>query len=99
MNIIGFKVVGKFVRLHPDAESPLNVWYKIAHEANWKNIVEVRQVYPHADAVGICTVFNIKGNHYRLITRIDYRAQAIVIRDVLTHAEYTKEKWKKGCGR
>lgn len=99
MNIIGFKIIRSFVKLHPDAESPLNVWYKVTSTANWKNIVEVKQTYPHADAVGTCTVFNIKGNHYRLIVVIDYRAQAILIRDVLTHAEYDKEKWKKGCGR
>lgn len=99
MNIIGLKLVRGFVKLHPDAESPLNAWHKIASKAIWKNIVEVKQTYPHADAVGTCTVFNVRGNHYRLIVIIDYRAQTIFIRNVLTHAEYDKEKWKKDCGR
>lgn len=99
MNIIGLNVFRGFVKLHLDAESPINAWRKIASKATWKNIVEVKQTYPHADAVGACTVFNIKGNHYRLIVNIDYRAQTISIINVLTHAEYDKEKWKKGCGR
>ena len=99
MNVIGLELLDGFASLHPDVKSQLNNWYKVARRAAWKNIIEVRQTYPYADAVGTCTVFNIKGNHYRLITRIDYRAQTIFIKDVLTHAEYNKEKWKKGCGR
>jgi mRNA interferase HigB len=99
MNIIGYKVIAGFIKLHPDAESSLNAWYRIAGKASWKNIVEVRQTYPHADAVGVCTVFNVRGNHYRLIVIIDYQARTILIRDVLSHAEYDKEKWKKDCGR
>ena len=99
MNIIGLKVIIGFVQIHPDAETALSAWHKIARKAVWKNIVEVKQTYPHADAVGTCTVFNIKGNHYRLIVIIDYRAQIIFIRNVLTHAEYDKKKWKKDCGR
>jgi mRNA interferase HigB len=98
MNVIGVKTIQDFIKLHSDAASPLNAWHRMASSANWKSIVEVRQTYPYADAVGACTVFNIKGNHYRLIVIIDYRAQDIRIKDISTHAEYDKEKWKKGCG-
>ncbi|HEX8651262.1 MAG TPA: type II toxin-antitoxin system HigB family toxin [Pyrinomonadaceae bacterium] len=99
MKIIGFELIKGFIGQHSDSESSLNSWYKTARKANWKTIVEVKQTYRHADAVGICTVFNIKGNHYRLITLIDYHKHRILIRSVLTHAEYDKEKWKKDCGR
>jgi mRNA interferase HigB len=43
------------------------------------------------------TVFNIGGNKYRLITKIKYARQVIYIRRVLTHPEYSKEKWKDEC--
>ncbi|HEV7859154.1 MAG TPA: type II toxin-antitoxin system HigB family toxin [Pyrinomonadaceae bacterium] len=99
MNVIGFKIIRDFIKLHSDAASALNAWYRMASSVNWKSIVEVRQTYPYADAVGACTIFNIKGNHYRLIVIIDYRAQIISIKNILTHAEYDKEKWKKACGR
>lgn len=46
----------------------------------------MRKIFPSADLVGNFTVFNIKGNHYRLITRIDYESQLLFIRAVLTHA-------------
>ena len=60
----------------------------------WKNLADVRLFYPSADRVGNFTVFNIKGNNYRLITSIIYSAQRIYIKYVLTHAQYDKDKWK-----
>ena len=94
----GLGEVAKFIKQHPDSKVWLNSFVDLVSRANWKNIMDVRQIYPHADAVGTCTVFNIKGNHYRLIVTIDYQAQIIDIKKVLTHAEYDKEKWKKDCG-
>jgi len=55
---------------------------------------DVRQTFCHADLVGDKTVFNIKGNDYRLITVIRYDLGIIYIKDLLTHAEYDKGKWK-----
>ena len=56
--------------------------------------------YPNADAVtadsgATMTVFNIGGNKYRLITSIWYRGRQVHIKMVLTHPEYSKDKWKK----
>ena len=51
--------------------------------------------YPHADFVDPFTVFNIKGNTYRLIVKIEYRFARIYIKYFLTHAEYDKGEWKK----
>ncbi len=98
MIMFGYAVLNAFKQQHPDAQSSINTWFTIASNAGWKDIIEIKQTYPHADAVGACTVFNVKGNHYRLIAKIDYRAQIISIKRVLTHAEYDKEKWKKDCG-
>ena len=56
--------------------------------------MDVRRMFPSADAVGEFTVFNIKGNSYRLITEINYRTGRVFLRHVLTHAEYAKEGWK-----
>ncbi len=56
--------------------------------------MEVRLTFPTADAVGRFTIFNIKGNAYRLITEINYRTGRIFLRHLLTHAEYDKGAWK-----
>lgn len=52
-------------------------------------------MYRSADAVGRWTVFNIRGNTYRLIVTIHYNRQKIYIRHVLTHAEYDRGDWKR----
>jgi len=56
--------------------------------------MEVRLTFPTADAVGRFTIFNIKGNAYRLITEINYRTGRIFLRHLLTHADYDKGAWK-----
>jgi mRNA interferase HigB len=79
---------------HSDLIDPLDVWYRIAKKAAWKNLVEVRRQLPTADIVGKYFVFNIKGNAYRLIAEVFFASQVILVRHVLTHAEYDKGGWK-----
>lgn len=80
---------------HSQAEVGLRAWYKIASQSRWMHFDDVRQSFPHADLVGQLTVFNIGGNKYRLITKIDFSKGKIYIRHVLTHAEYNKGNWEK----
>jgi mRNA interferase HigB len=70
-------------------------WYKIASAASWHSVRDVRKVYPSADLVGRYTVFNIKGNAYRMIVKIEYRWQMIFVKHLLTHAEYDRKEWTK----
>ena len=86
-----------YTRQHPDAASSVFGWAAITRVADWKNLIEVRKVFPHADKVSECVVFNVMGNNYRLITRIDYGLQAVTPKHFLTHAEYDRGKWKKDC--
>jgi mRNA interferase HigB len=51
-------------------------------------------MYPTAEAVGNLTVFNTKGNKYRLIVDLLYSDQRIFVKYILTHAEYDKDRWK-----
>ena len=94
MNTISLKKIREFAEIHPDSESSLKAWYKMTKKARWRSIAAVREVYPHADLVGKYTIFNIRGNHYRLIAEINYQYQQILIREILTHEEYDKDKWK-----
>jgi len=97
MRIISRRAIREFAAIHRSAESALDAWYRIAKRADWGSLVDVQKVYPHADLVGECTVFNIHGNRYRLIARIDYRYRTVYIRCILTHKEYDEERWKDGC--
>ena len=94
LHVISRKKLLEAATEHASLGGPLDVWYRIARKARWRNLAEVRQVFPSADAVGEFTVFNIKGNAFRLITEINYRTGKVFLRHVLTHAEYSKEGWK-----
>jgi mRNA interferase HigB len=76
-------------------ERPLDAWFRIAKKATWNYLATVRRTFATADAVGKWTVFNVKGNQYRLIVEINYTFGRIYVRHVLTHAEYDRGGWKQ----
>ena len=94
MRVISKAAITEFSAGRKDALEPLLFWYRIAKRAQWQNLAQARADFPHADAAGMFTVFNIAGNKYRLILVIKYRWQVIYVRHILTHSEYSKEKWK-----
>jgi mRNA interferase HigB len=97
MWVISRKKLVEAAARHGDLDGALDAWYKLTKQANWTCIADVRLLFSRADVAGKCTVFNIKGNTYRLIAWIDYRSQKVFIRHILTHAEYDKEEWKNDC--
>ena len=70
-------------------------WYRITKRVDWGSLTDVRRDFAHADIVGRRTVFNIHGNDYRLIARVNYKTKRVFILYILTHAEYTKGDWKR----
>ncbi len=94
MHVISRKKLKEAAARYADLEGPLDAWFRIAKKAAWKNLPDVRKTFSNADAVGKWTVFNIKGNHYRLITEINYLYGRLYIRYVLTHSEYGRGGWK-----
>ncbi len=81
--------------IHPDAEIPLDRWYRIVKKTDFNSFFDLRKTFPSADQVDRLTVFNVGGNNYRLIAFIVYSNKIIYIRSILTHDEYNKEKWKE----
>lgn len=94
MRVISKKRLREFWEKHADAKGALETWHAIAKGAKWQKLLDVQQTYADAEAVDQFTVFNIKGNTYRLIVKIEYKLQIIYINCVLTHAEYDKGGWK-----
>ena len=91
LRVIANKVLRDFWEMHPDCEQALKSWFQEASNAAWKNPNQVRNEYPSASILqDNRVVFNIKGNHYRLIVRINYDYQMIWIRFIGTHAEYDR---------
>ncbi|HEV2235490.1 MAG TPA: type II toxin-antitoxin system HigB family toxin [Ktedonobacterales bacterium] len=79
---------------HGDCLKQVERWCNIASAATWQSLAEVRRTFRDADSVGGQTVFNIKGNRYRLIVNINYKLGIIKFEQLLTHAEYDKGNWK-----
>lgn len=96
MRIIAKKILREFWKLHPDCEEQLKAWYQETSNATWHDANKIKLEYPGAGILpGNRVVFNIKGNHYRLIVKISYDYQMIWIRFIGTHAEYDKINAKK----
>lgn len=89
MRIVARKTLRQFWEQHPDAEQALKAWYHDAKQAAWTSSKDIRQVYATASVIANNRiVFNIRGNHYRLVVAINYGYQIIYIRFVGTHQEY-----------
>lgn len=94
MRVIAKGTLREYWLRHADSRDALATWYRVAKKAKWQNLIDVQKTYAYAEAVDDFTVFNIKGNTYRLIVKIEYKLQVIYIHRVLTHAEYDKDAWK-----
>jgi HTH-type transcriptional regulator/antitoxin HigA len=79
MRVIKRGALEQFWQKHPDAKVSLEAWYGVVRKANWKTPAEMKQVYRNADLVGRRTVFNIAGNKYRLIARVNYFTQSFCV--------------------
>jgi mRNA interferase HigB len=82
---------------HAEWAASLSTWYGIVKTAHWDRFQDVRQTLSNADSVGSCVVFNISHNKCRLIAYINYKTHKVFILTILTHAEYSKNRWKHDC--
>ena len=99
MRIITERTIKQYADKHPNAKASLITWTEATKRANWQNIQEVRREFPHADLVTVAsgnkvTVFNIAGNHHRLVVAFHFNTGMTFILKLMTHADYDKNNWK-----
>ena len=91
MRVVAKKILRDFWEKHEDCEQQLKAWFREAQKAEWKNPNQIKIEYPSASILNDNrVVFNIKGNNYRLIVKINYEYEMIWIRFIGTHTEYDK---------
>ena len=95
MHVITRKRLKEFSARQPEADAPLRVWYAIVSRTSFNSFAELKRVFRSADKIGKFTVFNIGGNKFRLIAAIHYNRGKLYVRNVLTHADYDRGKWKE----
>lgn len=99
MRLIKPSTLRQWAEKYPDAAEALAVWQRLIEGNEFLHFAALRRVFPHADQVAVksrrtVTVFNVRGNHYRLIAALHYNRQMCFALRFLTHADYDKEHWK-----
>lgn len=92
--LISNKALRECSAVHVDAAQPLQDFRRKIEKGSFDNFAELRAVFPAVDKVADRFVFDIAGNKYRLVARMDFTHRRIFIKAVLTHREYDKEEWK-----
>jgi len=91
LRIISKKILREFWEKHADSQEQLQSWFQEASGVEWRNPAQIKTEYPSASFLADNrVVFNIKGNRYRLIVKINYEYNMVWIRFIGTHAEYDK---------
>ena len=91
MRVFAKRSLREFWIKHNDCEEQLKAWYHEAEKAEWKKPSDIVSEYPNVSIIHSNRVcFNIKGNTYRLIVKINYDYGLVWIRFIGTHAEYDK---------
>jgi mRNA interferase HigB len=89
MRIISKRTLRQFWLHHPQAEEPLKAWYPVAEKAKWETPSKVKEQFGNASIVGNNrVVFNVHGNSYRLVVKVEYQLGIVFVRFVGTRAEY-----------
>jgi mRNA interferase HigB len=89
MRVISFKTLREYSSRHTYIRASLEAWSDFVHHADWNSPKDVKRDFSSASILeDNRVVFNIKGNQYRLVVRINYHAKIVYIRFIGTHAEY-----------
>ena len=100
MRVIKPKTVEAWADAHAGAQSSLVNWLAVVRTAKWTAFADLRQTFGSVDQVKVASgrtvvVFNIAGNRFRLIVAIHYITNIAFALRFMSHAEYTKDKWRE----
>ena len=91
MRVITLGTLREFWEKYPDAQQALKAWYDDAERGNWQTPAEIKEIYASASVLpNNRVIFNIRGNHYRLVVKIHYNTGFIFVRFIGTHREYDR---------
>ena len=89
MIVVSKSALRDFAEKYPDAANAVIKWHEVVCSADWKNFSEMKKSFNSVDAVGNDRyVFNLRGNHFRLIAPIIFKVRTVFILYVGTHRDY-----------
>jgi mRNA interferase HigB len=92
MQIVALRTLRQFWEKHPQAETPVRLWYASASKAEWSSSADVKRQFGTAvDFIADNRViFDLSGNKYRLIVHVSYTYKRVLVKFIGTHAEYDR---------
>lgn len=90
MRVISKRMLREFWAEHARSMVPLTEWYFKMKCSHVSSMSDLRHIFNTVDVFGQYHVFNIGGNHFRLIAVIHYNTQCCYVRAIWTHAKYSK---------
>ncbi len=91
MRVISRRPLHELAKRSPDAKVELDAWFHEAEAAHWANPAQIKEKYGSASILkGSRVVFNICGNKYRLVVKINYPYAIVYVRFAGTHGEYDR---------
>ena len=95
LRVIAKKTLKDFWMKYPDCEQQLKSWHQETEKESWSNLNILKLKFPTSSIISDNRiVFNIKGNKYRLVVKINYDFGIIWIRFIGTHEQYNKIRAK-----
>jgi len=93
MRLVGKELLGEFAVQHAEIRSSLDAWICEVEEADWSGPADIKARHPSASILSENrVVFNIKGNKYRIETKVSFEIKVVLVKQIGTHSEYSK--WK-----
>ncbi|MEP6888761.1 MAG: type II toxin-antitoxin system HigB family toxin [Nitrospirales bacterium] len=89
MRVIAKRTLRDFWERHPQAKGPLEAWHQELIHTDWAHPSAIKAQFRSASLLpGNRVVFNVGGNKYRLVVKMNYQFRIVYIRFIGTHQEY-----------
>ena len=100
MRIISERAVKNYYQQNPESETALRYWIRAIRIADWHSFIDLKNTFNHADIYKKCIIFDVGGNKWRVIGKVEYQKHLVFIKRILTHDDYTHKNgrlWKSDC--
>lgn len=93
MDLFGKETLLEYATSHADVSEQIKAWAAEIESAQWNNPHDLKARYPKASNLGKnMWVFDLKGNDYRLLAKVDFQNKIVLAKRIGTHAEY--DRWE-----
>lgn len=89
MKIRNSLLIQQYIEAHPSADGCLRAWFKVISFSAWSDFQDLEHSCYKVRKIGAITIFSLS-DELHLIARINYSSQTVIVREIITGAEYAK---------